>query len=323
MPLAPKTLFGLRGALESTKGTDLTPTRILYPTAVKPKRGVDSIVISPLRASFRPNRMVYPGMDVSSLSIEGPALYDELAFWLSLAVKGGLSGTGAGADKTWAFTPSNATDDLKSATLQWGVPGSATLWKLNYLMASGLTLTFRKSAAIEYAIDLVTPKAPVEIGAFTGSLTDLAHVAALGTTTAVYIDSTTIGSTADPNVVDVEWKLDNSLVVTNALNATGTGIEVARPNPVKWELSLTRLFQTNAERTAYYAKTERKIRIVATGPALGGSNYKLQLDTWGVIDNVEEADVDGVGAEKITLIPLEDTAKDYEISLVNSLASIS
>src|SRR5574343_424986 len=255
MPLAPKTLFGLRGALESARGTDLTPTRILYPTDVKPKRGVGSIVISPLRNSYRPNRAIYPGLDVTTLSVEGPALFDELAFWLSLSVKGGLTGTGASADKTWAFSPANAADDLKSATLQWGVPSSATIWKLNYLMATGLTLTWKTDQAVTYA--------------------------------------------------------------------TAVGIDVARPNPVGWELSLTRLFNTNTERTAYYAKTERKIRIVATGPALGGSNYKLQLDTWGVIDNVEEADVDGVGAEKITLIPLEDTAKDYEISLVNSLASIT
>src|SRR5574343_23568 len=323
MPLAPKTLFGLRGALEVTRGTDLTPTRILYPTDVKPKRGVSSIVISPLRNSFRPNRAIYPGLDVSTLSLEGPAIYDELAFWFALAVKGGATGTGASADKTWALTPSNTADDLKSATLQWGVPGSATLWKLNYLMASSLTLTYKKDQAVAYAVDLVTPKAPVEIGAFTGSPTEFSLPAVLGTTTAVYIDSATIGSTADPNVVESEWKLDNSLVVTNALNATATGIEVARPNPVSWELSLTRLFQTNAERAAYYAKTERKIRIVSTGPTLGGSNYKLQLDTWGVIDTVEEADVDGVGAEKIKLIPLEDTAKDFEISLVNSLAAIS
>lgn len=324
MPLAPQTLFGLRGALESVKGTDLTPTRILYPSSVpKVKRDVGSIVISPLRSSFRPNRAVYPGLDVTTLSVEGPALYDELSFWLSLAVKGGVTGTGASADKTWAFTPSNATDDLKSATLQWGVPNAATLWKLNYLMATAFSLKYKKSEAISYSIDLVTPKAPVDIAAVTGSLTDLTHVAALGTTAAIYIDTTTIGTTADPNVVDAEFSLDNGLVITNGLNATGTGIEIARPNPVKWQLKLTRLFQTTTERTAAWAKTERKVRLLATGPALGGSNYSLTIDMWGFIDGIEEADVDGIGAEKITILPLEDTAKDFQVTLVNSLASIS
>ena len=324
MPLAPQTLFGLRGALESVKGTDLTPTRILYPSSVpKVKRDVGSIVISPLRGSFRPNRAVYPGLDTTTMTVEGTAFYDELAFWLSLAVKGGLSGTGATADKSWAFTPSNATDDLKSATLQWGVPGAATLWKLNYLMATALTLKYKKDAAVEYSIDLVTPKAPIDIAAVTGSLTDLTHVAALGTTTAVYIDTTTIGSTADPNVVEAEFSIDNGLVVTKALNATGTGIEIARPNPVKWELKLTRLFQTATERTAAWAKTERKIRILATGPTLGSSAYGLTIDMWGFIDGIEEADVDGIGAEKLTILPLEDTAKDFQVTLVNSLASIT
>lgn len=324
MPLAPQTLFGLRGALESVKGTDLTPTRILYPSSVpKVKRDVGSIVISPLRNSYRPNRAVYPGLDVTTLTVEGDAFYDELAFWLALLVKGGATGTGAGADKTWALTPSNTADDLKSATLQWGVPGSATLWKLNYLMATAGTFTWKKNGAVGYSVDLVTPKAPVEIGAFTGSLTDLAHVPLLGTTTAVYIDSTTIGTTADPNVVDAELKIDNGLVITNGLNATGTGIEIVRPNPVKWELKLTRLFQTNTERTAAWAKSERKVRILTTGPSLGGSNYSHTTDLWGVIDGIEEADVDGIGAEKITVIPLEDAAKDYQMTLVNSLAAIS
>lgn len=324
MPLAPQTMFGLRGALESVKGTDLTPTRILYPSDLpKVKRDVGSIVVSPLRSSYRPNRAVYPGMDVTTITVEGDCFYDELAFWLALAIKGGLSGTGASADKTWALTPSNATDDLKSATLQWGVPGSATLWKLNYLMATAAKFTFKKTGTVKYSIDLVTPKAPVEIGAFTGSLTDLSHVPVLGTTVASYIDTTTIGTTADPNVQDVEFEIDNGLVVTTGLNATGTGIEIARPNPVKWSMKLTRLFQTNTERAALYAKTERKVRVLATGPALGGSNYGLTLDAWGFIDGIEEADVDGVGAEKITILPLEDTGKDFQVSLVNSLASIS
>lgn len=323
MPLAPKTMFGLRGALESVKGTDLTPTRILYPTDVKVKRSVASIAINPLRNSYRPTRAVYPGMDVTVLTVEGPALYDELAFWLSLAVKGGVTGTGASADKTWAFAPSNATDDLKSCTLQWGVPGSATLWKLNYLMATSFKLSIKKDREATYSIDLVTPKAPVDIAAFTGSLTDLAHIPVLGTTVATSVDTTTIGTTADPNIVDYELEIDNGLVVTNGLNNSAVGIEVSRPNPVNWTLKMTRLFQTNTERAALYAKTERKIRALAAGPSLGGSNYGLTLDTWGYIDAIEDAEVDGVGAEKITVLPIEDTAKDYSISLVNSLASIS
>ena len=319
------TLYSARGALEGTKGTDLTPTRILYPTSGEETRSVDSIAISPLRNSYRPTTLVYPGLDKTSLKLSGPVLYDEQAFWLSLAVKGGITGSGGGADKTWAFTPTAATDDVKSATLQYGWVGGPTLWKLNYCQVDKYTLHIEKGKELTYDVEIASSKAPTEIGAFTGALSDLVHVGAVGTGFNCSIDTTTIGSTLDPLVLSADWELDKNTTVTYPANATGTGLDIVRANPETWKLTLTRMYGTNTERTAYIAKTERKIRLKVLGPSLGGSNYTFQLDCYGYIDDISWAEVDGVTTEKITLLPLYDVTatSDYLISLVCSLGTIT
>jgi len=319
------TLYSLRSAIEGTKGTDLTPTRILYPTSGEETRSVGSIAIQPLRNSYRPTTLVYPGIDKTGLKVEGPFLYDEQAFWMSLAVKGGLSGTGGGADKTWAFLPTAATDDVKSATFQYGWVGGPTLWKLNYCQVDKYAIHFAKDKEITYSAEVVSPRIPTDIGSFTGALSDLVHVGAVGPLWQTYIDASTIGNTADPLVVSADWELDKGTTTTYPANATGYGVDVVRAKAENWKLTLTRIYGTNAERTVLITKAEQKIRLKVLGPALGGSNYTLQLDCYGYVDDISWAETDGVVSEKVTILPLFDVTatSDYVISLVNSLAAIT
>jgi hypothetical protein len=319
------TLYSMRGAIEGTKGSDLTPTRILYPTAGEETRSVASIAIQPLRNSYRPTTLVYPGIDKTSLKLEGPFLYDEQAFWLSAAVTGGLSGSGGTDGKTWPFLPNATTDNVKALTLQYGWVGGATLWKLNYCQVDKYAIKFEKGKELTWSAELVSPKAPVEIGSFTGSLTDLVHVGAVGTLWQTYIDTTTIGSTADAAVISADWELDKGVTVTYPANATGVGVDVVRPKAENWKLTLTRLYTTNAERVLYASKTERKIRLKVTGPAIGSGTYVFQLDCYGYIDDISWAEVDGVMTEKMTILPVYDSTatSDYVISLINSIAAIT
>jgi hypothetical protein len=73
------------------------------------------------------------------------------------------------------------------------------------------------------------------------------------------------------------------------------------------------------------AKTPRKIRIKGTGPTLGGSAYSAQLDVYGITDGYEKADVDGIGIERLTLLPQYDTTAttDFSLTVVNATASIT
>jgi hypothetical protein len=318
------TLFGLRGALEAAKGDATAPTRPLYPTTAEETRAIGSIAVQPLRANFRPTTTVYPGLDKTTLKLGGPFLYNEQSFWMSLAIAGGITGTGATADKQWAFTPTSV-DDVKSTALEYGWVGGATLFALNYCQVDKYRLKFEKGSEVTWEADLVSPKAPTAIGSFTGVGTALDHIAAPGPTVNCYIDASTIGTTPDPMVVSAEWELDKGAVVTYPLNATTVGVDVVRPKAENWKLTLTRMYGTNTERTAYIAKTLRKIRLAAVGPALGSGTYKLWLDCYGYIDDISWAEVDGVMTEKITVLPLYNVTagSDYVILLVNALGTIT
>jgi len=240
-------------------------------------------------------------------------------------VKGGVTGTGVPADKQWAFTPTAATDDVLSASLQYGWVGAATLWKLLYCQVDKYRLSFAKDREVTWEADIVTPTAPVEIANFTGVGTAIVHIAAVGPTVSCFIDTTTIGTTPDPLVVAAEWELDKGVTITYPTNATTLGVDAVRAKAENWKLTLTRMYGTTTERAAYVTKTKRKIRIRALGPTLGANNYKIDLDCYGYIDDISFAEVDGVVVEKLTVLPVYDTgaASDYAILLVNAIATIT
>lgn len=321
------TLATARTAIESTPGTPVTCTRLLYFETGIHEQVVGSIAPKELRASYRPSFRVYPGIERNSFQFTGDATYDQLAFWLSSAVTGGLSGSGGGADKTWAFTPTSTSDDQKSFTLEyaWSNLLATVGWRVPGCRVDEFSLKFTKGDVVKYSASVRSFKGATQITSFTGSLSDRTEVSLVGTGTQTYIDSTTIGTTADNNVVSSEFKLRNNLVAREPLNATAVGTALVRPMPVDWEFNVVRYFTDKTELDTYLAKTPREIRTRTTGPALGGSNYKLDLDCYGYWDVSKTADVDGLIVANLTLKPLYDSTAtgDYIISLVNSLSAIT
>lgn len=324
-----RTLLSARTALESVRGTGLTPTRLLYFEEGTHEQEIGTIRPTERRASYFEAFRGYPGLERNRFRFSGDATYDQLAFWLALAVKGGVTGTGASADKTWAYVPTAGTDDLKSCTIQFGytdsIGASKPAWEVNGCMVNTFTLRWAKDDLVRYEADLISYKAATQISAFTGSLTDRTEISLVGTGTAVYIDSSTIGSTADANVVSAELTIDNRLVILDTLNATAYGTSIQRPEPRGATLRLTRVYANDTERDLYVAKTLRKVRVGTTGPTLGSSNYKLDADFYGKIDSLSSTDVNGIGAEQMTLLSEYDSTatSDFLFTLVNSLAAIT
>lgn len=327
--MALRTLLTARAGLESTRGTSVTPTRLVYFEDGSHSQEIATIRPPERRASYFEAFRSYAGIERNTLEFSGDVTYDDLIWWANLHVKAVASGTGASADKTWAFAPSATTDDLKSATVQFGyadgIGATRPAWEVEHVLGDELTLTWTKGEAVRFASRLMTPEAAEQISAFTGSLSDRTTVSALGTTTAVYIDPSTIGTTADANVIEASFTLNNGFAYLDTLNGTNVAKDLLRPSPRTWRLELTRYYADDTERDAYVAKTLRKIRIQTTGPALGSSNYRIRLDTYGIIDSVETADVDGMGTERITILPQYDATAttDFSLEVVNATASIT
>jgi hypothetical protein len=144
MPAAeiPLELFGL--ALESTRGTAITP-----PTHLIPVSGV----ITPFRTKYRPEEQRgtleqnYRAKTVrtgSNWAIPDSLLdpnYAPVLFNMVAKANSTPSTPGGGTlSRLWTYTPTITSDDLKAATLYGGDP-NVQIWQAAYCMADELTVT--------------------------------------------------------------------------------------------------------------------------------------------------------------------------------------
>lgn len=329
--MALATLLSARGALESVRGTGLTPTRIVYFEDGSHSQDVATIRPSEKRASYIEAFRSYPGIERDGLQFSGALTFEQAVWWANLHVKAVASGVAGGADYTWTFAPTLTSDDLKSATFQFGYADSigATLpaWELNGCLGDELTIDWPKDDTVKFSSKLMSPKGASQVSAFTGALSDVVTIDALGTGTAVYIDTTTIGSTADPNILDASWTLTNGYTYLDTLNATNTATSILRPGPRSWRLNVTRYYANDTELDLYLTKALRKVRIKTEGPIIPTTAVKntITLDLYGVWESYEKTEVDGLGVEKMTLAPLYNSTATNDMSLIiiNALAAIT
>ena len=110
-----------------------------------------------------------------------------------------------------------------------------------------------------------------------------------------------------------------------ALDGTTAASAVYRPNHRTWTATIVRQFANDTEWDIYGTKATRKVRIRTTGPALGGSNYKIDLDLYGVYTGRSWSEVDGIITEELTLEPIFDTgtSTSHSLTVVNATASIT
>lgn len=328
--MALRVFTSARAGLESTRGTNVTPTRLVYAEEWTHDQRKTIIRSSELRNSYSPVYSAAAGVEVNTVEASGRLSFDDAIWWANTHIKAVASGTGAGADKTWTFLPTHTSDDLKTATLQLGYSdtiGTAPGMELGYCLGDQLTLRFAKDddAAVRFTGRFMSPEAATQITAFTGALSDRTTITASNNGTQVFIDAATIGSTADANVVSVEWTLNNNPVNLYTLNNSANAQDTFRPNHRTWQATITRYYRNDNEWDAYLAATERKIRVRCLGPSLGGSNYKIDLDLYGHYTARSVVDTDGLKFEQFTFEPVYDTTAttDFQLVVVNATASIT
>ncbi len=260
----------------------------------------------------------------------GRVSYDDLIWHANMFYKAVASGTGAGADKLWTFTPTNSSDDVKTHTLQLGDLAAISTSpgvQLNYGMGQTFNIHYEKNddGAATFSASYLYAKALTQITAFTGSLSDRVTVPVSCNNTLVKIDTATIGTTTDSLVTAVDFTLDLSPAPFYSLDGTLAAQAVYRPNHRTWKCEITRQYNAATEFTAYVAKTVRKVRVLTTGGALGSTNYIVQQDMYGVWTDRKYADVDGIVTEVLTLEPVFDTTSSTSTSLLvtNATAAIT
>ena len=319
-----------RAALEAVRGTDLTPTRLIYGEEFTHDQTIETIRPAERRASYEAYFSASAGPERNTFGMSGRVSYDDLIWYANLFLKAVASGTGAGADKTWTFVPTNTSDDVKTATVQLGYAdtiATAPGVKLNYVFGQTFNIHWEKNddGAATFKADFLAAKAATQITAFTGALSDRTVTLASCNNTVVYLDAATIGTTADSNIVSVDWTLNLSPVPFYALDGTTAASAVYRPNHRTWTATIVRQYASATEWSIYASKATRKVRVRTTGPALGASNYKIDLDLYGVYTGRSWSEVDGIITEELTLEPIFDTgtSTSHSLVVVNASATIS
>lgn len=321
----------MRAAFEVTRGTNLTPTRLIYGEDISTEQTFRTIRPEELRASYEGFFAASPGVETNVLHVAGRLTYQQAALFGNLYFGPLLTGVGGAADKTYTFPISNVADNVKTWAVQLGdaqaIAASVPATQLTFCLGSTLNYHYEKNddGAITFAADFLAASSATQISAFTGALSDTTQIAASSAATTVYLDAATIGTTPDTNVQSVDFTLDLQPVPYYGLNGSNAATAVYRPKHRTWTATIVRAFANDTEWDIYVSKAERKVRIKTVGPALGGGTYLNQLDLYGVYTNRTWTDTDGIITETLTLEPFYDTGISGSMGyvVVNDLATVS
>jgi hypothetical protein len=331
MAVAGKIWTHARADIEATRGAGGTPDLKVIFDELTHEQSIDTIYPTRLSGSYEDHYDAVAGTQTNRIVATGLVDFNQMILWGNVFFKGLTTGVGAGADKTYAFLPNATTDDLKTLMMQVGMTDSLSAtqpgWQIPYLVGQEFKLGYSKapgSPGITFSSTLISPASATDITAFTGAAPEPTLQLASHINTQVTIDSSTLGSTVDNFVTTIDFTLTNNWVSLYSLNNTANAQDTFRPNAVSWNAVITRYWANDTEYEAWKIKTPRKIRIRTLGAVLGASNYKIDLELYGVYTGRTWTEVDGLRMEQLTLSPRYDTtaATSKNLTVVGSLATI-
>jgi len=328
-----------RAGLDATRATSSTAmTRALMFDTAFAQQDIATIRPVTLRASYNGYLSAAAGTETNTFEMGGTLTYDHMIWLANTHIKAVASGVkGVGVDYLWTFLPTAASDDIKSASIQCGyaddISANQPAVHLKNLLGDELSISWDKSGdgAVTYTSKMITANVAVQLTAFTGAAdaTGAGHQVVSSSTTAITVDTTTIGTTADTYWQDLKWTLNNGFQNLYTLNNTTAATGTFRPKPRMWKLEGSRYYGPTAsakvEWDAYIAKTPRKFRIKSTGATIGSSVNWVVLDLYGVYTSMKWDEKDDLGFQTFTLEPIYDSTAtaDFVCTVTSGLTAIT
>lgn len=115
-----------QAGIESVRGTPVPATRIVYADITPDIQRALNHGIN-RSGTFTSRRRPHYSRTRPNFAAVDEATFEDLAWWMELAIKGGVTGAGdAGSPEafTYEYIPSLSTDDLDSITLEWNEAGN-------------------------------------------------------------------------------------------------------------------------------------------------------------------------------------------------------
>jgi hypothetical protein len=316
---------------ETVRGTPVAPTRQFYSDGtgvLTPDLGQNFHEQENTGRRYRTRRVTRQTEDVGlKINTASGVGYDDLVLFFS-ALNGAATGVGGAADKTWTFTPSptasnappswsiDVGDDVQNWRCQYAMPRtfklSAALGEVTQIESSWFAQRAIKVAKATPAIN-----AAIKIPGDLWTIKFAASIAGLP------------GASISTNfLVDWDLEIDPGLKWRHYMDGNLYGAQHV-------ETDISAVLNMTVESTAlavseFYDKavadTMDFIRLKATGPALGGSNYSAQIDLPVLYEEPEiisgESGSDGINLWKIRAHLADDTTNGIIPVIVNSLAAL-
>lgn len=265
-----KTLAGLEG----TRGTSATVTRKLY-EQIRLMDAYEPLDFDENAGSYDTKRTFLHGPVNVTGTAEGPVSFEDFPWWLELGVKGGVTGTSDSGtpDPAYAydFTPSTATDDLKSATMQHGVPDN--VYRSVMVMVPEFTVKgdVDGDAAWMFSANLLARDLTNLGGGFTAGVTDRDREFVKAAGTQLYIDDAAedIGTTlVSGKFISFSLTWNNAIAPKRFMeDETQISARIGRgPRQITGQVRLE--FTDDTERAKYRSGATRAIRITRAGSVI-------------------------------------------------------
>lgn len=265
----------VQGALESTRGTPIAATRKVYATGHMLK---NIALLEPQedRGTFIDNYRSVQGVVEASLPLTGGCSYEDFPWWCQLALKGGVVGVlSAVTVYTYTFVPTAGTDDIKSATFEWGDDTQA--FAMKYGMVDTMTIEGSLGSFWNFTVGVIG--ADMATQTFTASLADRAVEDVNTYLTKLAIGPAGAVPTSYMTGRFIHFKLDIKNNLARKYFADGVAPTLGGMGRKKRELTLELTFEGNSqtitERGVWEAGTNRVARLTANGSVIAGSTGNI------------------------------------------------
>lgn len=325
-------LLQAQAGIESSRGTNVAATRKIY-AQITPKYDRSLMDFQDTSGTFEARRRVAYGREKVSFSAADILTYEDLAWWAQFMIKGGVTGTGsASVGYTYAFTPSLATDDLKSMTLEFGDAGNP--YETGQVMCNSWTLRMDADNDSEpgWMLDAELIGRDWTPTTFTTALTDRATEVVLARGTKFYLDDGggTIGSTQKTGSL-----ISASITGTNnihykafAEDTAGYAAGKVGRGPRTIEGQFTVEFEDDTEFAKFRNATgvQKLIRLEQTGSTIATTyTKKFTLDLYGYYSSWSRGDREGNLTATFGFMGFYDSTagKTMSATVVNALSALA
>ena len=349
MATGSQSLESLRGAVEVAEGDATTPTRLLYlpKGALTFARAKEPIAVELAWNQQDAVQDILAGMSDVPVSVTSAPTSAEDLGWFLCAFDGAFGPAGSLSDTT-AYTRTglpSQTDNTVSATgtrsihLQYAPSDLLATYGMSFpgLVGESLTIDFARRASgadtgMRWSGTFRTASAGVPITAFTGTPSSRAQTWMLGNLTRTYLDTSTMGSTADTNIVSGSFNLSRPASFHDGFDSGIAGAHTSMHRAAGWDTTLTllRKFSDMTEYNAYHGsagvKTLRKFRLLSENGLAGAATVKntVRLDFVGKHVALSEPEWnDGLYYATHTLRGMYDATlgASWKVITINSIAA--